>query len=424
MNPTGADMNYSQSLSFLNTFIDLEKLSQFPKNPFFNLKRMDYLLRLAGHPERKFLPILIAGTTGKGSTGFFLESILRANKIPVGYYHSPHVMDPRERIRLQGKMIPKKLWAEGLSEIRGKLRAKPMPSALGSLTYFEVMTFLAILVFLKKGIRVGIFEIGLGGRLDATNILKAPLVILTPIHLDHEAFLGNTVRKIAKEKAAIIKSKNHVVIARQFPQALDEIRVAVREKKANLWRSQPVSKSLIRLSGSFQRENAGTALKAAEILREYFSLPIRKELVRQGLKLQNWAGRMESAPRFAREFILDGAHNPLSVRRLVSEIKKQGKNKDLWLVFGAMRDKNSLKMLDLLSRHFRKILLVPIRNVRAKSLGMLLKEANGLFDVLVPVQNFGEAMVFLRKNTLPGSRIVVTGSFYLVGEAKKALKNG
>jgi dihydrofolate synthase/folylpolyglutamate synthase len=148
-------MNYTRSLHYLDSFLNLEKLSRFPANPFFNLKRMEHLLQAAGHPEKKFFSVLIAGTTGKGSTGFFLESILKANHLRVGYYHSPHVEGPRERIRVQGGMASRTIWAQGLSEIRKLLRFRPMPKKLGILTYFEILTFLAIWIFAKLDVKIG-----------------------------------------------------------------------------------------------------------------------------------------------------------------------------------------------------------------------------------------------------------------------------
>ncbi len=415
-------MNYLQSLKFLDSFLNLEKLSQLPENPFFNLKRMEHLLEAGGHPEKKFFPILIAGTTGKGSTGFFLESILKANGIRTGYYHSPHVEDPRERIRLQGAMASRDLWAEGLSELRTLLRKNPVPRKYGFLTYFEAMTFLAILFFSKRGVQTGIFEIGLGGRLDATNVLKARLVLLTPIHLDHEAFLGNTVRKIAGEKAAIIKSGNHVVTGKQFPEALRVIRAAVRKKRGHLWTAAAVSGIPLGLSGDFQKRNAGMAVKAASILGKYFDFAVNKTCTRDGLRCRAWKGRMESFRRKARTFLLDGAHNPLSTRQLVRELERRPDMKDAWLVFGAMQDKNSREMLKVLSRFFSKAVLTRVENPRAKTLGMLLEEAKGLFKEVVPVQNIREAVSFLEKATDPGAPAAVTGSFYLVGEARKILK--
>lgn len=436
-------MNYTHSLRYLNAFVNLERLSQFPQNPFFNLKRMAHLLKVSGHPEKQFFPILVAGTTGKGSTGFFLESILKANGIRVGYYHSPHVEDPRERIRLQGDMASQQLWAEGLSEIRRLLRAKPLPKRLGVLTYFEIATFLAILIFAKERVRVGIFEIGLGGRLDATNILKAPLVLLTPIHLDHEAFLGNTVRKITAEKAAIIKPYNHIIIGKQSRDALKVICGAVRKNKGSLWKARPVSGVSLGLSGDFQKANAGMAIKAAEILQKYFGFSITPENSIKGLRSGNWKGRMETFHKDGRLFILDGAHNPISVKGLVEALKRgqadfskvarlrqnrstiAGKiSLSPWLIFGAMNDKNSREMLKILAGRFQNVILTGMNNPRAKSVGMLMEDGKGLFKCVLTAQNTREAMQLFKKAADLGTRAVVTGSFYLVGEARKLLKAG
>jgi len=415
-------MNYSQAVRYLNSFTNLEKLAQWPKNPFFNLKRMEHLLRAAGHPEKSFFPVLVAGTTGKGSTGFFLESILKANGIRTGYYHSPHVEDPRERIRVQGTMVSKRLWAEGLSTVRRLLRARPLPKNRGVLTYFEILTFLAVWVFAKAGVKAGIFEIGLGGRLDATNILKAPVVILTPVHLDHEAFLGNTIAKIAAEKAAIIKPRGHTVIGKQFPEALRVIRGAVKQNHGTLWKAKPVSGVRLGLAGDFQKENAGIALKAAEVLKKYFDFPIIPGRSLKGLQSRNWKGRMESFYKGGRRFILDGAHNPISMKEQVRSLKAQ-KVRDPWLVFGAMSDKKSTEMLRELSGFFPKVILTGIAGNRAKPVAMLVCEAKGLFKCVLTAQNILEAFDLTKRASGPGSTIIVTGSFYLVGEARKTLRS-
>ena len=416
-------MNNQRALRYLDSFLNLEKLSQFPKNPFFNLRRMEHLLKISGHPEKKFFPILIAGTTGKGSTGFFLESILKANGLRTGYYHSPHVEDPRERIRVGGAMTSPELWAEGLSVIQKLLRKHPLPKTLGVLTYFEVLTFLAMWVFAKQGVTIGIFEIGLGGRLDATNVLQAPLVILTPIHLDHEAFLGNTIAKIALEKAAIIKPQGHTITGKQFPEAMKVICRAVKKDKGFLWKAKPVSGIPLGLAGDFQKMNAGTALKASEILKKHFHFSVDPELSQKGLRSGDWKGRMESFQRGGRRFILDGAHNPLSMRELVRALKLL-KIRKPWLVFGAMNDKNSRAMLKVLSGSFSKIILTGIAGNRAKSVAMLLEESKGLFKCVLTAYDVEEAFSLARKASSSGTPIVVTGSFYLVGEARRILNHG
>jgi len=416
-------MDYSESLRYLNAFINLEKLAQWPKNPFFNLKRMEHLLKAAGHPERNCFPILIAGTTGKGSTGFFLESILKANGIRTGYYHSPHVEDPRERIRVQGVMASPRLWAEGLCAIRKLLLKKPLPKAWGVLTYFEILTFLAIWIFAKAGVKIGIFEIGLGGRLDATNVLKARVVILTPIHLDHEAFLGNTISKIAAEKAAIIKPQGHVVIGKQCPEASRVILEAMKRTRGTLWKAKPVAGIKLGLAGDFQKGNAGAALKASEILQKHFNFSIKSRRSREGLQCRNWKGRMESFHQGGRRFILDGAHNPISIKEQVRSLRAQ-KVRDPWLVFGAMNDKKSREMLRVASGFFSKVILTGIAGNRAKPVAMLVQEAKGFFKCVLTAQNVEEALALARKASNPGAMTVVTGSFYLVGEARKILKKG
>jgi dihydrofolate synthase/folylpolyglutamate synthase len=317
-------------------------------------------------------------------------------------------------------MASKELWAEGLSEIQRLLRQKPLPKNWGVLTYFEILTFLAVRIFEKAGVKIGIFEIGLGGRLDATNVLKAPVVILTPIHLDHEAFLGNTLSKIAAEKAAIIKPKGHTVIGKQFPEAPRVILGAVKRNKGTLWKAKPVSGIPLGLAGDFQKWNAGVALKASKTLKEHFNFAIAPERSLEGLRLRNWKGRMESFCKGGLRFILDGAHNPISMKEQVRSLRSQ-KIRNPWLVFGAMNDKKSSEMLRVLSGFFSKVILTGIEGNRAKPVAMLVREAKGLFKCVLTAQNTREAFDLARKASNPGATIVVTGSFYLVGEARKIL---
>jgi dihydrofolate synthase/folylpolyglutamate synthase len=245
-------------------------------------------------------------------------------------------------------------------------------------------------------------------------------VILTPIHLDHEAFLGNTVAKIAAEKAGIIKKQNQVVTGKQCPEAFRVIRCTVKKNRGFLWRAKPVSGISLGLAGDFQKSNAGIALKAAFILNKKFRYPISFDLAERGLGARNWKGRMESFHRKDRRLILDGAHNPLSVRELVRSLQKE-KSKDPWLVFGAMNDKNSREMLKILSGYFSKTILTGMEGHRAKSVGMLAEEAKGLFKCVLTAQNIREAFFMTEKVLEPGRCVVITGSFYLVGAARRIL---
>jgi len=242
--------------------------------------------------------------------------------------------------------------------------------------------------------------------------------------LDHEAFLGRTVAKIAAEKAAIIKSRGQVVIGEQFPEALRVIKKAVRRNRGMLWKASPVRGVPLGLVGDFQRLNAGVALKAAEVLSERFGFAFNRELSLQGLRSRNWKGRMELFRRGERLFILDGAHNPISVKALVRSLQKDfGTKKDAWLVFGAMNDKNSREMLRIFRRFFSKVILTGVSGSRAKSIPALLREANALFSCVLTAASVAEALRILKK--IRGhERAVVSGSFYLVGEARRILKHG
>lgn len=413
-------MNYSQSLRYLDGFLNLEQLVWRPDNRFWNLKRMTCLLDWLGHPEKDFFPVLIAGTKGKGSTGFFLESILCASKIRTGFYSSPHLEDPRERIRLQGKMISKALWAAGLTKIQAALRGRQLPAGYGGLTYFEIMTALAILAFQKEKIRIGLFEIGMGGRLDATNALDAQVALLTPIHYDHEAFLGHTLAKIAGEKAAIIRPGAAVVVSPQKAAALSVIRSVLRKQKAHGYFVKPLAAQPVGLEGEHQRTNAGAATQAAVILRDRFGFRVSARALRQGVQQRAWPGRLEARPGRP-SWLLDAAHNPSSVAALVRYFKRAPKKQRL-LIFGTSRDKKSDRLLQQLSTIFDTVILTRIPNPRSQELPVLLQQARVHFRQVYPAANVRAAMALARAVAQPKTEVVATGSFYLIGEIRKRLR--
>ena len=382
---------------------------------------MACLLDWLDHPEKDFFPVLIAGTKGKGSTGFFLESILCASGIRTGFYSSPHLEDPRERIRLQGKMISKAMWAAGLEQIRGALRGRKLPPGCGELTYFEIMTELAILTFQQQGLRVGLFEIGMGGRLDATNCLDAQVALLTPIHYDHEAFLGSTLAKIAGEKAAIIRPAASVVVSPQRPAALRVIQTVLRRQKAQGYRIKPLQGLRPGLEGDHQAVNAAAALQAAVILRDRFGFPVRTPAMRQGLAQQAWPGRLE-AWAGSPAWLLDAAHNPSSTAALVRYLKQRTPKRHRLLIFGTARDKKSARMLQQLSDIFDEVILTRIPNPRSQALPVLLQQARTCFSRVYPAGDVRSAMALARAVARPKTEVVATGSFYLVGEIRKALR--
>ncbi len=443
-----------------------------PVSRRWKLERMRRLLALFGHPEKSFLPVVIVGTKGKGSTGFFLQSILKEAGVSVGFYSSPHLETPRERIRLHGRLISKSLWARLLTHIRSVI-ASPRFSAGAAIsgseivrqqtgvirpdgfdrsfwrtsssakkqqtprndetayTYFEIMTLMAALAFKDQGVKIGVFEAGMGGRLDAVNTLAAPFVIVTPVHLDHEAFLGNTLIKIAGEKAAVIHQGAEVVTAPQKPEVRRLLRTRARKMRASLWPVTRKTRLKTGLRGEHQRWNAAAAVKMVERLCGGMALGHRMQhAIRKGLAASDWPGRFESFPGRP-SVILDGAHNPAAMETLVKTLGarplralrgQQGPGPSSRVViFGVAQDKDSQKMLKTLAGFFDVMVLAPLPTARMRSLPELLKTAQPFFKILIPAKNVSEALTLARAAAGAQGTILVTGSFYLIGEIRKFL---
>jgi dihydrofolate synthase/folylpolyglutamate synthase len=415
-------MRYSESLQYLNSFLNLEKIIYHPHNWRWNLKRMRFLLKIFADPQKSFFPVLIAGTKGKGSTGFFLQSILNACGVRSGFYSSPHLEDPRERIRILGKTVSTVRWANALNQIRKGLKSQIIPPDMGDFTYFEIMTLLAVLLFREAGVEVGVFEAGLGGRLDATNVLNARLTILTPIELDHEQILGRTIAKIATEKAAVIRHRGHVVVASQrHKDALKVIRRQCRKRKALSFFCGSAAGFDLGLNGDFQRINAGAALKASGLLREHFGFRLSEDGMRKGLQASDWPGRFEFF-KGRPDILLDAAHNPASITALVRNLEKMYPKRRRVLIFASSRDKRSDQMLNILGSYFTEVILTRIPNTRSQEIGVLLAQARGHFRTVYPVATAGEALALAKQLADSDTLVVVTGSFYLLGEIRKMIR--
>jgi len=321
--------------------------------------------------------------------------------------------EPRERIWIGGKPVSRREFAQGIFGIQRVLQA----AGNKSFTYFEIMTLLASLLFQKKEVDVAVFEVGMGGRLDATHVLPSKLVILTPIHYDHEAFLGNTLAEIAREKAAILQHDRDLVVAPQEPEVLREIRKVARKRRCPIRRPFYLKRLRLRLLGDFQRLNAALAIRAAVVLRDRFRFPVTEKALRYGVASNHWPGRMELF-KGSPSVLLDGAHNPKSTEALSRNLKNLFPRKKKILVFGTSRDKRSDRMIPYLSRLFEVCILTQCDNSRAKEVFTLLSEAKGYFPVIIPTATSGQAMALARKLARPEDLIVVTGSFYLLGEIR------
>jgi dihydrofolate synthase / folylpolyglutamate synthase len=395
------------------------------------LDRMRAILDELGHPERGRRGALIAGTNGKGSTSAFLESILRARGLHTGLTPSPHVSSYTERVQLDGSPISEATFATAVAELRPRL--EPVIARTGEPTEFEVLIALAISWLAPRADRL-VVEVGMGGRLDSTNVLDLGVAIVTNVTLDHRRYLGETVRRIAAEKAGIIKAGN-VVVTGATGAALRVVeRAAADAGAAAVWRlgrevrvrprwlgwegseldvSGPgfAHEGLrIRLVGTFQAANAALAVAAAHALGD-----ATPEAVRQGLAEARWPGRVE---RIGRRLVLDGAHNQDGMRQLVRSLRRLLRGGPVAVVFGAMADKDLGLVFDELRRlepDHVVFTAAPSAGARAVRPGALAA-AWGAPAELCPSPR--AALERARELAGPDGWVLVTGSLYLVGELR------
>jgi len=408
------------------------------------LTNTERLLAALGNPQTSFPSVQIAGTNGKGSTAVMLEAIARAASISTGLYTSPHLVSITERIRINGREISRADFARLTSKVRASAQGLLDEGSLETLpTFFEHVTAIALLAFSEANIQLAILETGLGGRLDATTTALARIVAITPIALDHQEYLGETLSEIAAEKAAIIRPGVTAIVAPQAPEALDvilkrcadcEVTPRFDECKATVLNADETGlvratfetkegryeNVLLGLRGRHQATNAAVAIALAEALRERgFSLS--PEAIIAGLESSTHAGRLEL--RDGQPAILfDGAHNVAGARALRAFLDEFIK-KHITLVFGAMRDKDLNEIAATLFPIAQHLILTQPSNPRAATLETLARLVPHDFDssriTLAPSAT--EALSAARAQTPPGGIICVTGSLYLIGEVQSYL---
>jgi dihydrofolate synthase/folylpolyglutamate synthase len=409
------------------------------------LHNTEVLLETLGNPHRSFQSVQIAGTNGKGSTAVFLESICRAAGMATGLYTSPHLISITERIRINGAEISENDFAALATRVRaaaeklvglGKLETLP--------TFFEHVTAIALLAFQEAGVPLAILETGLGGRLDATTVAAAETIAITPLALDHQEYLGETLAEIAREKAAIIRSGVVAVIAPQPAEAmevilrrcaevdvepdLDQGRITIRDVTAD-GRCRVTFETavagydevLLGLRGRHQITNASVAIRLAEALQKQ-GAAISKAHVREGLANSRHAGRLELFDGQP-PILLDGAHNPSGARALRDYLDEFIKL-PITMVFGAMNDKRLEENAEILFPAAEVLILTQSDNPRAAGVEKLRRLAVRFVssDKVIVSASVAEAIDRARDQTAPGGIICVTGSLYLLGEAIAILK--
>jgi len=411
----------------------LEWLSRLEVTAGWDLKleRMRAALARRGHPERRWPALHVAGTNGKGSTAAMIEAILRAAGYRTGLYTSPHLIDFAERIRIDGRTIPHR----AVVELVAALRADLEPAGL-ALTHFEFATLIAFEWFARVGIDVAVVEVGLGGRLDATNVLAPAVTAITSIGIDHVEYLGADVASIAREKAGILKPGVPLALGTVPPEAEEVILergraldvpvaragvdgVLVDGADGLVFRAPDVLWDRLRLglAGTFQRANVAVALLTLALARERFRCPA--DAVRRGLAEVRWPGRLAVVSREPL-VVLDGAHNADGIAALAAELPAVVGDRPLDLVFAAMADKTWDTMLALLLPRVRSAIVT-----RVGRRGAAPADLAAAIHGRVPVESIDDARAAFRtacSRARAGDAVLVTGSLYLVGEAYAELE--
>ncbi len=413
-------------LKWLMTFADPERgvgwNARASRAARWRLGRMRALLGLMGDPDRAMTVVLIAGTKGKGSTAAFLAAILHAGGVKAGLFTSPHLQVFRERVRVDGAMLPPADFGRAIGRLRpvvARLR-RAHPKA-GEPTTFELTLALALRAFADGGCAVAIIEVGLGGRLDATNALEPAVSVVTAVSHDHTAILGRSLATIATEKAGIVRRGRPAIVASQRPAALAAIRRACRLMGADIEFVRPTAPSAdLGLAGEHQRENAALAVAAARALASA-GLAIPEAAYTAGLRSVVWPGRFERVGRRP-EVIIDGAHNDGSAAALARALRAERRGRRLVLVVGLNRDKDARAVLLPLAGLAWGIVATRSDDPRAAEPNVVGRQAARVITHPVQVApDVGNAIALARRRAGPTGLVCVTGSLALAGAARTAL---
>ena len=417
-------------------FADYERLSR--SAVVFDLARVEALLERLGRPHVAAKSVHIAGTKGKGSTSAMIASMLTASGYRTGLYTSPHLLTIRERIQVDGKPIPKGDFVEAVDRLKPEIEDVNHLDISGELTTFEILTAMAFVHFRDSAVDFQVMETGLGGRLDATNVVKPEVCVITSISLDHTEVLGDTIAQIAAEKAGIIKPCSTVVCAPQVPEAAAAIEKACLEKGASLikagdeanWRNVSISQSgqsfhlkgirnsydlNIPLFGEYQLENAALAVAALEVMVDR-GASIAVEDMATGLAKVHWPGRLQVLQHDPL-FIVDGAHNAYSAMKLGESLKQYFIFDGAILIVGTSQDKNVAGIVAELSRFSNNVIVTRSQHPRAAETSLLEAEFSKWGTPPQVTEDTPAAVRLALNSAKPGDLICATGSLFVVSEA-------
>ena len=420
-------MNYPDSVQFLYA------LGNEIKTAKFGLERISEVLDALGRPQDRLRFVHVAGTNGKGSTCAMIDSALRTAGRRTGLFTSPHLAEPTERIQINGRPISAERFAAAFERVHAAVEQLLSAGTIDlHTTYFETVTAMALLVFAEEAVETVVLEVGLGGRLDATNVVMPELCVITSIDFDHEAFLGRSLEAIAGEKAGILKAGVAAVFAHQRSEAaavldLRAAQLSIPVARTEAWSIDDLevdargSRFLLSgeldlrivcpLAGEHQVENAATA--AVALTR----LGISESEIHRGIAQTKWPGRLECVSEHP-EIILDGAHNPAGARALAAYIARFYAGRRVRLIYGAMRDKAIDEIGEVLFPQAQQVIVTAPRQARALS-PESIRQVAVHYD-LRTAANLAEALAMVKDATAEDA-IFITGSLFLVAEAREML---
>ena len=391
-------MHFSQAVAYLDSLQHLRD--------YWDLKPTHKLLQKLGNPHRDIKCIHVTGTNGKGSVCAMVHSILVTAGYTTGLYTSPHLRRITERFKINDEEISQKEFTRLVQ------RVKPVVT---DQSQFEVLTAMAFLYFKEQAVDYAVVEVGLGGRVDATNVCTSLVSVITNVGLEHTSHLGTTIQQIAREKAGVIRENSYCVTCAEG-EALEVIKDVCTEKNTHLFIVKPTGLKL-GLSGTFQKMNGGTAIKIIKLLKNY-GITISKKNIIDGLAAVQWPGRLDW---LAPNLLVDCAHNPHGIAVFVEElarIKKEKKCGKTVLIFGVLSDKNYREMAEIIVQYADEIILAKPHSDRALDPRVLQKI---IPTTTIIIEDVATAIRYAQARAGKNDLIVVAGSIYLVGEIEEKL---
>ena len=449
-------MDYKAALAYIEEFIDYERSPDFSRQArLYNLNRISLLLERLGNPHDRLQVIHIAGSKGKGSTAALIASVLTQAGYKTGLFTSPHLITPRERCRIDGDLISKADVAFYVEKLKPAIETVST-SEFGRVSFFEIYTALAFSYFADKATDFAVIEVGLGGRLDATNVVTPVATVITPIGLEHTAILGETYTEIAGEKAEIIKQKCPLALAPQHPEARTVFEKVASERNAPIVEPKDVvgrdcsasSSRLVRnadglpvaqefdvetdsesypqltmpLLGHHQFINATTAVTAIECLKQKGYI-VPKASVYAGFKNVQWHGRIQRI-RSSPIVVLDGAHSPASMEALCSTLRQSFRYDRVTFIVSLMRDKNLTAIGNIVSQTADFVIATQVlNNPRVMSAEEILDAWENTCEKISACSTPEKAITRALSGASPTDLICITGSLYLVGQALEIFKS-